>query len=309
MSTRPFIPPRRISWLFIAAAPFAFASCSSTADRGEGGLTSSGGAPTAGGSTTSGVGSPTAGTSGSGMGGAAAMDGLATKAGAGGDDSGVPGRAAAGGMGPAAPMNAGGVGGAVASVNAGGASGAVAPMNAGGARSAGSSGGGSTGAFVLTSPDLKEGDHFAAKFTCASAMPMQPRPGNAPNPELDWSSAPSGTMSFAITFIDTTLGDNNPLGQHWAVWNIPASVMKFPQGTMALTGDLAMAKQSGPFFPPCAQSLMNGMDDQYEFTVYALGTATLNVQGMSVANALAALKSAQVLGKAVLRGHAGKNGM
>ena len=218
------------------------------------------------------------------------MDGVTAKAGAGGNASGTAGRAVAGGGGSAAPMNVGGASGA------------------GGAMSAGASGGSSTAGFALTSPDLKEGDHFAAKFTCASATPMQPRAGNAPNPELDWSGVPSGTMSFAITFIDTTLGDTSPLGQHWAVWNIPASVMKFPQGTMMLTGALAMAKQSGPFFPPCAQSLMNGMDDQYEFTIYALGTATLNVQGMTVANALAALKSAQVLGKATLRGHAGKNG-
>lgn len=181
-------------------------------------------------------------------------------------------------------------------------------MSAGAPSASGGSGASNSGSFVLTSPDMKDGDHFAAKFTCASATPMQPRAGNAPNPELAWSGAPTGTMSFAITFIDTTLGDTSPLGQHWAIWNIPASVLKFPQGTMTLSGNLAMAKQSGPFFPPCAQSLMNGMDDQYEFTLYALGSATLSVQGMSVANALSALKSAQVLGKATLRGHAGKNG-
>ena len=43
---------------------------------------------------------------------------------------------------------------------------------------------------------------------------------------------------------------------------------------MTLTGDLANARQVAPlgnaFLSPCAQSLMNGMDDIYAFTLYAL---------------------------------------
>ena len=48
---------------------------------------------------------------------------------------------------------------------------------------------------------------------------------------------------------------------------------------MTLTGDLAAAKQSGKFLTPCAQSLMNNMDDQYAFTLYALSTPTLSHHG------------------------------
>ncbi len=59
---------------------------------------------------------------------------------------------------------------------------------------------------------------------------------------------------------------------------------------------------------PCAQSLVNNMDDNYEFTIYALSSATLNVSGMSVANALTALRAVQPLGTAKLRGHAGLKG-
>ena len=156
-----------------------------------------------------------------------------------------------------------------------------------------------------------EGAKFAKAYTCDA---MNGTFGAGVNPELDWSGAPAGTMSFAITFIDTTLGDTNSMGQHWAIWNIPATVMKFPQGTKMLSGDLAAAKQNGAFLTPCAQSLMNGMDDQYEFTVYALSTATLNITGTTVANALTALKAAAaatpstVLGKATLHGHAGLKG-
>jgi hypothetical protein len=79
---------------------------------------------------------------------------------------------------------------------------------------------------------------------------------------------------------------------------------------MTLTGDLSTAKQSGKYLAPCAQSLMNNMDDQYAFTLYALSTPTLNVSGMTVANALTALRAATAttLGKAVLHGHAGLKG-
>lgn len=135
------------------------------------------------------------------------------------------------------------------------------------------------------------------------------------NPELHWSGAPAGTMSFAITFIDTTIGANKQMGQHWAMWNIPATVMNLPQGTTTLGGEFSSAKQSGKYLAPCAISLVNGMDDEYEFTVYALSTATLNVSGSSVANALTALGvlpngmlAASVLGKATFRGHAGIGG-
>ena len=69
-----------------------------------------------------------------------------------------------------------------------------------------------------------------------------------------------------------------------------------------------MAKQSGKFLAPCAQSLTNNTDDQYEFTLYALSTATLDVSGTTVANALTALKAGTPLGTAKLHGHAGLKG-
>jgi hypothetical protein len=51
------------------------------------------------------------------------------------------------------------------------------------------------------------------------------------------------------------------------------------------------------------------MDDQYAFTLYALSTTTLNVQGSgTVANALTALHAITPLGTAVLHGHAGVKG-
>ena len=156
-----------------------------------------------------------------------------------------------------------------------------------------------------------DGAKFDGKFTCNGGSL-----GAGVNPELDWSGVPAGTKSFAMTFIDTTLGEDSQFGQHWAIWNVPwdpatGKVTMFPEALpMTLTGDLATAKQSGKFLTPCAQSLMNNMDDQYAFTLYALSTPTLNITGTSVANALTALRAATAttLGKVVLKGHAGLKG-
>jgi len=215
-------------------------------------------------------------------------------------------------MGGAPPGSGGatksGSGGVAGSVGAGGGGGSGATVEhaggTGGGSAMGDAGGGS---FTLTSTDLVDGAHFDAKFTCAASNGTF---GSGVNPELDWNvGVPDGTKSFAITFIDTTLGDTNSMGQHWAIWNIPATVTVFPQGTATLTGDLAAAKQSGKFLTPCAQSVVNNMDDQYEFTVYALSSATLNITGTTVANALTALKAITPLGTAKLDGHAGLKGM
>lgn len=223
---------------------------------------------------------------------------------------------ATGGLAGAASGGAAGGGGHPSASN-GGTSGGTghaaggATAGAGGGAAAGSSG----GTFALTSMHLADGAHFDSKYTCASNNGQL---GGGVNPDLEWVNAPAGTMSFAITFLDTTLitAGMDMYGNHWAVWNIPPTELAFAEGTKTLTGPLANAKQSGTFLAPCAQSLMNSMDDQYEFTIYALSVPTITVAGSSttaVANARTALKTAisggQVLGTAVLRGHAGLQGM
>jgi phosphatidylethanolamine-binding protein (PEBP) family uncharacterized protein len=119
-------------------------------------------------------------------------------------------------------------------------------------------------------------------------------------------------MSFAITFIDTKIGADMPMGQHWAIWDIPATVTQFPKGTTTLTGALAGAMQTNKYLAPCPSG-----NDTYEFTLYALSTATLNVTGASgsgtsnsagVAKVLAALKLVTPLGTATLHGTSGPMG-
>jgi len=287
------------------------------------GTTGSGGSPATGtgGSTSTGTGgSPATGTGGSSAtggslgtggtvstGGSIGTGGVADTGGSAGSGSGGGGHTGGGG-------HAGATGGAG---HAGG--GSTGSGGSGGSSGSGGSAGSSGSDFTLTSMHQMDGAKFDTKYTCAESPPesgqMTGKLYNGVNPDLEWANPPAGTMSFAITFLDTTLIDAkmDSLGNHWAIWNIPATVMSFPEATKTLSGTLANAKQSGMFLAPCAQSLMNNMDDQYAFTIYALSTATLNVSGTGVANARTALSTAmtagQVLGTAVLHGHAGKYGM
>ena len=259
---------------------------------GSGGSSSSGGA-SSGGSSGSG-GAASGGTSASG---GAASGGTSASGGAASGGSSASGGAASGGNGGGQEGGRPGGGGRTGSGGGGG-----------------SAGGGSGSAFSLTSPTHVDNAKFDPKFTCAQSPPragqMVGKLNNGINPELDWAGVPPGTMSFAITFLDATLIDANmpSFGNHWAIWNIPASVMQLPEGTTMLSGALMMAKQTGVFLAPCAQSLMNNMDDRYEFTIYALPTATLTVSGTGVMNVRDALKAASPLGTAVLHGHAGQFG-
>jgi phosphatidylethanolamine-binding protein (PEBP) family uncharacterized protein len=234
---------------------------------------------------------------------------------------GAPGSGGMGGKGMAGGGGTPGSGGAAT----GGMGGAHGGAPSGGAAGATGTGGATGGSFVLASTDQMDGAKFDGKFTCNGGSL-----GSGINPELHWSGSPAGAMSFAITFIDTSIGADNSMGQHWAMYNIPASVMEIAQGALGKTlmGDISMAKQATPlnngFLAPCAtMDKVAGMDDNYEFTIYALSTASLANAGTSVASVLEALGvlnssgkltnpapmlNSAVLGTAVLHGHAGAKG-
>jgi phosphatidylethanolamine-binding protein (PEBP) family uncharacterized protein len=291
------------------AAGAAARGGSSTGATGGHGATGGGG--TGGGTGAAGRGGGT-GAAGRGGGTGAAGRGGGTGAAGRGGGTGAAGRGTAGatgGQGGSAGSGMGGMGGASAGASMGGAMG---------------SGGASTGSFALASTDQAEGAKFDGKFTCNGG-----NLGSGVNPELHWSGAPAGTMSFAITFIDTSIGVDQGMGQHWAAYDIPASVMEVAQGAFGktLSGDLATAKQANPlgggFLAPCAGTVKNGMDDNYEFKIFALSTASLTVSGTSVANVLEALgelnssgkltnpaptPNSAILATATLHGHAGVKG-
>ncbi len=133
--------------------------------------------------------------------------------------------------------------------------------------------------FTLTSPDIAEGaqldsDHVFQGFGCEG--------GNVA-PALNWSGAPEGTKSFAVTVYDP----DAPTGSGWWHWfaiNIPADATGLsPASPLApsvteLRNDYS-ATGFGGACPP------EGEVHRYQFTVHALST-TLELDG-NVSNALA----------------------
>lgn len=281
MSIRAFIRRSDPCLLLIAAAPLLLADCGANSDRGGG----QGGAATGGAA----------------MGGALSAGGTALSAG-----GTAPASGGMGGLGGLAASGAGGLATSHGGSSAGGVGGefAGAAGNAGGGAS-----GNSGGTFTLTSPDQMDGAKFGMMFTCAAMNGMF---GSGVNPELDWSQVPANTQSFAITFIDTKIGANMAMGQHWAIWDIPPAVRQFPRATTTLSADLTGAKQTNKYLAPCPSG-----NDTYEFTLYALSTPTLNVSGAEgsgvansagVAKVLAALETATPLATATLHGTSGPMG-
>lgn len=126
------------------------------------------------------------------------------------------------------------------------------------------------------------------------------------SPELDWTSGPSGTMSYTLVLTDTT----NKLN-HWAVWNIPPSTFSLPMGlpTGAMLASPAGALQQNfqgkpEYVGPCPAGALR----IYEFQIFAIPNATLTgiksgastaaVYGEAVKEALA---TATLLGRSTAK--------
>ena len=136
-------------------------------------------------------------------------------------------------------------------------------------------------ALILTSESFKEGEllgtaHVLSEdygFGCA---------GNNLSPQLSWSGAPAGTLSFAITCFDP----DAPTGSgfwHWVVANIPTNVSSLPLGAgdpskgAMPAGALEVRTDFGKpgYGGPCAPQGDNF--HRYIFTVYAVDLKALPV--------------------------------
>jgi len=131
--------------------------------------------------------------------------------------------------------------------------------------------------FALTSPDIAEGQQLRNDFVFQG---FGCKGGNTA-PTLEWSGAPEGTESFAVTVYDP----DAPTGSgwwHWFAFNIPADVTSLPGGGevngVQLTNDYGVEGFGGACPPP-------GEVHRYQFTVHALDTM-LEIDN-SVSNALA----------------------
>ncbi len=252
----------------------------------------------AGTSTTAGT-APTAGTS------ASAGQGGNPTAGTTSGQAGTP-TSGAGGTAPAA----GSAGSASMGGSAAGSGGAGGSLGAGGHGGTSGSGGGSGGGgpFKLTSSEHVEGAVFADALTCA---------GVGRSPALAWTAGPTGTKSYAITFLDETLtATGNANGYHYVIWDIPASTLALPQNLpsgASLTTPV-VAKQLSPangfdklpantYFGPCPNAVGNTTNtDTYAFTLYALPVEQLTGTLTSVKNIEIAIKAANPLATTALHG-------
>ncbi|WP_286267850.1 YbhB/YbcL family Raf kinase inhibitor-like protein [Thalassotalea atypica] len=134
------------------------------------------------------------------------------------------------------------------------------------------------GSLTLTSNDIKHGKHMSTTqefqgFGCS---------GENLSPQLEWSGAPTGTKSFAITVYDP----DAPTGSgwwHWQVINIPKGVnelaagagsssgLKLPAGAAQVQNDYGI-EEFGGACPPQGHGV-----HRYQFTLHALKVAKIEL--------------------------------
>src|SRR5262249_62034069 len=134
------------------------------------------------------------------------------------------------------------------------------------------------GAFKLESPTIKPG----ATLTEAQVANTFGCTGRNISPALQWSGAPAGTKSFAVTLYDP----DAPTGSgwwHWVVFNIPASATSLPEGAGTADGsklpegaaqgrtDFGSPGFGGACPPP------GDKPHRYIFTAFALKTDKIDV--------------------------------
>jgi hypothetical protein len=150
-------------------------------------------------------------------------------------------------------------------------------------------------AMSLTSTDIRPG-------LAIPVAHIYPRCGGENiSPNLSWSGAPSGTMSFVLTMIDV---DVKPDGwSHWVLVGLPATSNSLPRGAQSLPGgakaiasNFGAAAYDGPC-PPKGTGVHH-----YQFTIWALSTATILLMPDEKATTLTALLSKQALDRASLIG-------
>jgi Raf kinase inhibitor-like YbhB/YbcL family protein len=153
--------------------------------------------------------------------------------------------------------------------------------------------------FQLSSADIKAGSTIDKKFEfngfgCS---------GENKSPALQWSGAPAGTKSFAVTVFDP----DAPTGSgwwHWSVINLPADVSSLaadaglvgganlPKGASHVRIDYGVAAWGGTC-PP-----QGDRPHRYIFTVHALKTDKLEIPADATAALAGYMINANALGKA-----------
>ena len=132
--------------------------------------------------------------------------------------------------------------------------------------------------FRVTAPDLES----KGRITAAHVYKGMGCNGENISPALNWTGAPAGTKSFAVTAYDP----DAPTGSgwwHWVMYNIPASATGLaagagngrnaPSGSTEGLTDFGSKGYGGPC-PPAGDK-----PHHYHFTVFALKVDKLDVPG------------------------------
>jgi Raf kinase inhibitor-like YbhB/YbcL family protein len=158
--------------------------------------------------------------------------------------------------------------------------------------------------FAITSTD------FSAGGTIASAQVHTDCKGQNVSPALKWSGAPEGTRSFALLVHDP----DAPTGSgwwHWVAYNIPPGTTSLaagagdskkslmPAGATQGRNDYGTTGYGGPCPPP-------GKPHHYNFRLYALKVAKLELPEGASAAAISFNVRAQALATAELTGLYGR---
>ncbi|MEO9190320.1 MAG: YbhB/YbcL family Raf kinase inhibitor-like protein [Acetobacteraceae bacterium] len=161
--------------------------------------------------------------------------------------------------------------------------------------------------FAVTSPDVTEGGTIKSQnlfngFGCK---------GNDVSPALNWSGAPSGTKSFAVTLYDP----DAPTGSgfwHWVIFDIPPTTSGLvenagnpkahlaPKGSIEVRNDYGAHGYGGPC-PPAGDK-----PHHYIFTVFAMDTPTLDPKADATPALVGFNLHYHTLGKATLTGLYGR---
>ena len=152
------------------------------------------------------------------------------------------------------------------------------------------------GGLTLTSPAFTAGSAIPAAYTCSGANT---------SPQLTWTGAPSGTLSFAVVLTDLSL---TPPLVHWAIYDIPSTETGIPANVDKAyePANVPGAHQAASFdnqtrgyLGPCPPNKHN-----YQFAVYAIFAATLPGSTMQTTAADAAASiTAHQLSHAYLLGN------
>ena len=149
-------------------------------------------------------------------------------------------------------------------------------------------------ALEVTSPDVAPG------ATLPKAQVYSECDGDNVSPALAWSGAPAATRSFVVTLFDP---DAQGGWWHWIVYDIPAAANGLPRGVgaSALPAGAHMGKNDfgksayGGACPPPGSGAHH-----YRFTVWALGTTGLPVEGATEGEIIGPYLTTHALASATL---------